>query len=163
MSKLIDLAIHNARLTLSVLMFFLVAGALAYQSIPKEAEPDIQIPIIYVSLGFSGISPEDSERLLLRPMEAALKNIKDIKEMRSSAFQGGGFVLVEFQAGANLSDSLEDVRSKVSDASATCRRARTNRRSTRSIFPNSRCLSSRCPATCRSGFWSRRGANCAIF
>ncbi len=116
MSKLIDLAIHNARLTLSVLMFFLVAGALAYQSIPKEAEPDIQIPIIYVSLGFNGISPEDSERLLLRPMEAALKNIKDIKEMRSSAFQGGGFVLVEFQAGADLSNSLEDVRSKVSDA-----------------------------------------------
>ena len=116
MGALIDLAIKNARLTLSVLVFFLVAGALAYQSIPKEAEPDIQIPIIYVSLGFNGISPEDSERLLLRPMEAALKNIKDIKEMRSSAFQGGGFVLVEFQAGANLSNALEDVRSKVSDA-----------------------------------------------
>jgi multidrug efflux pump len=116
MSHLIDLAIRNARLTLSVLLFFLVSGALAYQSIPKEAEPDIQIPIIYVSLGFNGISPEDSERLLLRPVEAKLKNIKDIKEMRSSAFQGGGFVLVEFQAGANLSDSLEDVRSKVSDA-----------------------------------------------
>ena len=116
MSHLIDLAIRNARLTLSVLMFFLISGALAYQSIPKEAEPDIQIPIIYVSLGFSGISPEDSERLLLRPMEAKLKNIKDIKEMRSAAFQGGGFVLVEFQAGADLSNALEDVRSKVSDA-----------------------------------------------
>jgi multidrug efflux pump len=116
MSRLIDLAIKNARLTISILLFLLLAGALAYQSIPKEAEPDIQIPIIYVSLGFNGISPEDSERLLLRPMEAQLKNIKDIKEMRSSAFQGGGFVLVEFQAGANLSDALDDVRSKVSDA-----------------------------------------------
>jgi multidrug efflux pump len=116
MGHLIDLAIRNARLTLSVLIFFLISGALAYQSIPKEAEPDIQIPIIYVSLGFSGISPEDSERLLLRPMEAKLKNIKDIKEMKSAAFQGGGFVLVEFQAGANLSNALDDVRSKVSDA-----------------------------------------------
>jgi multidrug efflux pump len=116
MSSLIDLAIKNARLTISVLLFLLLAGSLAYQSIPKEAEPDIQIPIIYVSLGFNGISPEDSERLLLRPMESQLKNIKGIKEMRSSAYQGGGFVLVEFQAGANLSDALEDVRSKVSDA-----------------------------------------------
>ncbi len=116
MGYVIDLAIRNARLTLSVLLFFLISGTLAYRSIPKEAEPDIQIPIIYVSLGFNGISPEDAERLLLRPVEAKLKNIKDIKEMRSSAFQGGGFVLVEFQAGANLSDSLEDVRSKVSDA-----------------------------------------------
>ncbi|MGB8818108.1 MAG: efflux RND transporter permease subunit [Rhizobiaceae bacterium] len=116
MSHLIDLAIRNARLTISILLFFLISGALAYQSIPKEAEPDIQIPIIYVSLGYQGISPEDSERLLLRPMETALKNIKGIKEMRSAAYQGGGNVLMEFQAGADLGKALDDVRSKVSDA-----------------------------------------------
>ena len=109
-------AIRNARLTVSVLLFLLVAGALAYQSIPKEAEPDIQIPVIYVSLGYQGISPEDSERLLLRPMETRLKSISGVKEMRSAAYQGGGFVLVEFQAGADLSTALEDVRAKVSDA-----------------------------------------------
>jgi multidrug efflux pump len=116
MSHLIDLAIRNSRLTISILLFFLVSGALAYQSIPKEAEPDIQIPIIYVSLGYQGISPEDSERLLLRPMETALKSIKDVKEMRSSAYQGGGNVLMEFNAGADLGKALDDVRSKVSDA-----------------------------------------------
>ena len=109
-------AIRNARLTVSVLLFLLVTGALAYQSIPKEAEPDIQIPVIYVSLGYQGISPEDSERLLLRPMETRLKSISGVKEMRSAAYQGGGFVLVEFQAGADLSTALEDVRAKVSDA-----------------------------------------------
>ena len=47
---IVSYAIRNARLTLSIMFFFLIAGALAYQSIPKEAEPDIQIPIIYVSL-----------------------------------------------------------------------------------------------------------------
>ena len=73
--KLVETAIRNARLTISVLVFLMVAGAMAYVSIPKEAEPDIQIPIIYVSLHYSGISPEDSERLLLRPMETALKPI----------------------------------------------------------------------------------------
>ncbi len=113
---MVGLAIRNARLTISVLLFFLVAGALAYQSIPKEAEPDIQIPVIYVNLGYQGISPEDSERLLLRPMETRLKSIAGVKEMRSAAYQGGGFVLVEFQAGADLSNALEDVRAKVSDA-----------------------------------------------
>ncbi len=116
MGHLIDLAIRNARLTISILFFFLISGALAYQSIPKEAEPDIQIPIIYVSLSYQGISPEDSERLLLRPMETRLKTIKDIKEMRAAAYQGGGYVLVEFNAGADLAKALDDVRSKVSDA-----------------------------------------------
>ncbi len=112
----VDYAIRNARLTISVLLFFLIAGGLAYQSIPKEAEPDIQIPIVYVSLGYQGISPEDSERLLLRPVETKLKTIAGIKEMRSTAYQGGGNVVVEFHAGADLDKALDDVRNKVDDA-----------------------------------------------
>ncbi|MCB1417870.1 MAG: efflux RND transporter permease subunit [Notoacmeibacter sp.] len=113
---LVSYAIRNARLTISILLFFLIAGALSYVSIPKEAEPDIQIPIIYVSLSYQGISPEDSERLLLRPVETRLKSITGVKEMRSSAYQGGGNVIVEFQAGADLDKALDDVRNKVSDA-----------------------------------------------
>ncbi len=112
----VRIAINNARLTLSVLLFLIVAGALAYQAIPKEAEPDIAIPIIYVSLSYQGISPEDSERLLLRPVEMQLKGLSGVKEMRSSAYEGGGFVLVEFQPGYDFSNALEDVRAKVSDA-----------------------------------------------
>lgn len=114
--KIVEAAIDNARLTLSVLVFLMLAGAMAYLNIPKEAEPDVQIPIIYVSMGFSGISPEDSERLLLRPMETALKSITGIKKMSSTAFQGGGNVLLEFQAGADLDKALDDVRNKVSQA-----------------------------------------------
>ncbi|MFZ1813044.1 MAG: efflux RND transporter permease subunit [Rhizobiaceae bacterium] len=116
MRAIVEVAIRNARLTISVLLFFLIAGTLAYQEIPKEAEPDIKIPIIYVSLGYQGISPEDSERLLLRPMETKLKTITGVKEMRSTAYQGGGNVIVEFQAGADLNKALDDVRNKVSDA-----------------------------------------------
>jgi len=112
----ISLAINNARLTLSILVFLVIAGAMAYQSIPKEAEPDVAIPIIYVSLGYQGISPEDSERMLLRPVETALQGLAGVKEMRSSAYQGGGFVLIEFQAGYDFSNALEDVRAKVNDA-----------------------------------------------
>ncbi len=114
--KLVELAIRNARLTISVMLFLMLSGTLAYISIPKEAEPDIQIPIIYVSLGYDGISPEDSERLLLRPMETALKSIQGIKQMTATAYQGGGNVLLEFQAGADLDKALTDVRNKVADA-----------------------------------------------
>ncbi|MGB8812647.1 MAG: efflux RND transporter permease subunit, partial [Paracoccaceae bacterium] len=114
--KLVEIAIRNARLTISVMLFLMLAGTLAYISIPKEAEPDIQIPIIYVSMGYEGISPEDSERLLLRPMETALKSIQGIKQMTASAYQGGGNVVIEFQAGADLAKALTDVRNKVDDA-----------------------------------------------
>ena len=114
--RIVETAIANARLTLSVLLFLMLAGTLAYVSIPKEAEPDIQIPVLYVSLHYSGISPEDSERLLLRPMETALKSITGIKKMTSNAYQGGGNVVLEFQAGADLDTALQDVRNKVAEA-----------------------------------------------
>jgi multidrug efflux pump len=114
--RLVETAIANARLTISVLVFLMLAGAMAYVSIPKEAEPDVQIPILYVSMHYTGISPEDSERLLLRPMETALKSITGIKKMTSTAYQGGGNVLIEFQAGADLKKALDDVRNKVDQA-----------------------------------------------
>jgi multidrug efflux pump len=114
--KIVETAVANTRLTLSILLFLVITGALSYISIPKEAEPDIQIPIIYVSMHYSGISPEDSERLLLRPMESALKTITGVKDMTSTAYQGGGNVLLEFQAGADLNKALDDVRTKVDTA-----------------------------------------------
>ena len=69
MSRFIDYAIDHARLTITTLIFLLCAGLVAYVTIAKEAEPDIKIPMIYVQLSQRGISPEDSERLLLRPVE----------------------------------------------------------------------------------------------
>ncbi|MCV0394155.1 MAG: efflux RND transporter permease subunit [Rhizobiaceae bacterium] len=113
---IVKFAIRNARLTLAVLAFLVIAGAVAYQSVPKEAEPDVAIPVMYVSLVYQGISPEDSERLLLRPVEAQLKNLKGLKEMKSAAYEGGGYVLVEFDPSTDLSDALIDTRNKVQDA-----------------------------------------------
>jgi multidrug efflux pump len=94
MSRIIDYAIGHARLTVATLLFLLAAGLVAYQTIPKEAEPDVKIPIIYTLITQRGISPEDAERLLLRPVETQLKSVGNVKEMRSTAFEGGGYVLL---------------------------------------------------------------------
>lgn len=112
----VDYAISHARLTIATLLFLLVAGLSAYLSIPKEAEPDVKVPIVYVNVTQRGISPEDSERLILRPLETQLKSVANIKEMRSAAFEGGGYVLIEFEAGFDSNRALADVRAKVDDA-----------------------------------------------
>jgi multidrug efflux pump len=116
MFKIIDYAIGHARLTIATLLFVLAAGLVAYVTIPKEAEPDVNMPMIYVQLSQRGISPEDAERLLLRPVETQLKSIANVKEMRSTAFEGGGFVLLEFEAGFDSKSALADVRAKVDDS-----------------------------------------------
>src|SRR5580704_6788361 len=116
LSGFIDYAIDHARLTVATLLFLLAAGLVAYVTIPKEAEPDVKIPIIYVQLAQRGISPEDAERLLLRPVETQLKSVGNVKEMRSTAYEGGGYVLLEFEAGFDSKAALADVRAKVDQA-----------------------------------------------
>jgi multidrug efflux pump len=118
MANPVDYAISHARLTIATLLFLLVAGFSAYSTIPKEAEPDVAIPYIYVNVTQRGISPEDAERLILRPLETQLKTVANVKTMRSAAFEGGGYVLLEFEAGFNSDVALADVRAKVDDAKA---------------------------------------------
>lgn len=113
MNALIDAAINRSRTVISALVLILVAGFTAYVDIAKEADPDINIPIIYVSMTHEGISPEDAERLLVRPMEVELRGIEGVKEMRSTAGEGHASVLMEFEAGFDADTALDDVREKV--------------------------------------------------
>ncbi len=111
--KLIDAAMDRSRTVLATLVLILVAGTVAFLSIPKESSPDIPIPIIYVSMTHQGISPEDAERLLIRPMEQELKSVEGVKEMRSTAYEGGANVLMEFEAGFDADEAKRDVMEKV--------------------------------------------------
>jgi len=111
--RLIDHALTHSRTVLSALLLILITGSFAYVGIPKESDPDINIPIIYVSMSHEGISPEDAERLLVRPMEEKLRAIEGVKEMRSRAYEGGANVLMEFDAGFDSDKALRDVREKV--------------------------------------------------
>lgn len=116
MNGIIDWAIAHKRATLLVLVFLLLSGMASYSAIPKESEPDIAIPIIYVSMSYEGISPEDAERLLVRPMEKELKSIEGVKEMTAVAGEGHASVTLEFDAGFDDKAAMEDVREKVDRA-----------------------------------------------
>ena len=98
---------------LLVLVLVLVAGSVAYVTIPKESDPDVAIPIIYVRIAHEGISPGDAERLLVRPMEQELRNIEGLKEMRATAVEGHATVVLEFEAGFDADQALDDVREQV--------------------------------------------------
>lgn len=116
--KVIDSAIARSRTVMMSLGVILVAGILTYVGAPKEAEPDIEIPIIYISMTHDGISPEDAERLLVRPVEQEVRSIEGIDEMTASAYEGGANVQLEFDAGTDTEAALQDVRAKVDIAKA---------------------------------------------
>jgi multidrug efflux pump len=116
--NVIELAMRRSRTVVLTLLVVLIGGLIAYATIPKEAEPDIEIPIVYVSIEHEGISPEDSERLLVRPMEQELRSIEGVKEMIANAYEGGANVQLEFDAGVDTKRALQDVREKVDLAQA---------------------------------------------
>lgn len=116
--NIIGAALSRSRTVIASLIVLLIAGFFSYINIPKEARPDVNIPIIYVSMSLKGISPEDAERLLVRPMETELKSIEGVKEIRSKAYLGGANVLLEFEAGFDPDQALNDVREKSDIAKA---------------------------------------------
>ena len=85
MIGMVDWAASRARMVLAFITLSLLAGGLAYSGLPKEGEPDIEIPAIFVSVPFPGISAADSETLLVKPMEAELADLDGLKKISGTA------------------------------------------------------------------------------
>ena len=118
MYTLIDAAFARYRTVLLLLFMLIVGGISAFQNIPKEAEPDVPIPVIYVSVVHQGISPDDAERLIIRPLETELQSLEGLKEMTAIASEGHASVSLEFEAGIDNKQALLDVREQVDLARA---------------------------------------------
>ncbi|MBD1549382.1 efflux RND transporter permease subunit [Roseibium aggregatum] len=103
--------------TVFVLMLALiVAGTYTYLTIPKEDSPDIDVPVFYVSIVQQGISPEDADRLLVRPMETELRGLDGLKEITAIAAEGHASIILEFDVSFDKDEALADVRDKVDQA-----------------------------------------------
>ncbi len=116
MIKIIDVAASRARMVIAFIALSLLAGTMAYVGLPKEGEPDIEIPIIFVSVPFNGISAEDSETLLVRPMESELQDVDGLVEMTSTASEGYAGVALEFDFNWNKTDTMADIRDAMNAA-----------------------------------------------
>ncbi|MFG6581624.1 efflux RND transporter permease subunit [Sulfitobacter sp. 1A12779] len=116
MNTLIDAAFSRARVVILSLVMILAVGAYAYVGIPKESSPEIPIPTLYVSTSLEGISPEDSERLLVEPLETELSAITGLKQITSNGAEGHASVQLEFEPGFDSDEALDKVREGVDRA-----------------------------------------------
>src|SRR5690606_2320352 len=118
MNSFIRAAVDRSRASMIILVMLWLGGIWSYNSLPKESNPDVPIPLIYVSITHEGISPDDAERLLVRPMEQELRTLEGMKELRAVASEGHASLIMEFQAGFDPDSALQDVREKVDAAKA---------------------------------------------
>src|SRR5258705_11426298 len=109
---LIDGAIKRRKVVLGVTLIAAVFGVFAYLAMPREAQPDIDLPYISVVVPFLDVSPEDAERLLVKPLEVQLQTIQGIKHMNAVARQSVAIVTLEFEPDFPKQKARDDVPSR---------------------------------------------------
>ena len=107
------IAIRNPVFVFIMVLVISIAGFQAYKSIPREAAPDIQIPLLIVSVPFPGSSPEDVESLISNKVEQELKTIKNLKEISSTSSEGVSVLTLEFTSDFDISEARTKVREKM--------------------------------------------------
>ena len=113
---IVGFSIRNWRMTMGIMLFAVIGGLLAISSLPVDAEPDVPIPFVNIQVTLPGISPEDSERLLIRPLETELKSIEGLKQMDGVAATNVASLTLEFEADHDLDLAIADVLEKVDRA-----------------------------------------------
>lgn len=109
--------VTRTRLTLLVIIGIILFGGFAVFSIPRESDPEIKIPIAVVATPFPGASPADVENLVTDKIEAKVKELDDVKLVTSRSVLGSSSVTVEFEAEADLKDSIRSLKDKILEVS----------------------------------------------
>jgi len=112
-SALIHAAIRRRKVVLGVAAVLSVFGLVTYLNLPRESAPDIPVPFVSIQVPYPGVSPEDAERLLVRPLETELQSLEGLKEMNGVAVQNAALIYLEFDPSFDVDKVLQDVRAKV--------------------------------------------------
>ncbi len=117
MLNFLERILRMPRVVLTVMVLLLIAGFGAYNSLPKESFPAIDIPYFYVSVSQTGVSPADAERLLAKPIEDRVKDVDGLVNYTSTSTTGHASVFLEFDVNADKDAALSDVRAALDGVS----------------------------------------------
>lgn len=112
------IAIKQSVTVLVFLAMVLVVGTFSYMTLPREAAPEVVIPIVSVTVTYQGVAPEDIESLITIPIERKLTGVSDVKAIRSFSLEGISSTVIEFEAGTDIESAMQKVRDKVDMAQA---------------------------------------------
>jgi len=107
----------NKRITVMVLaVIIIVFGVYCYNVLPRESDPDITIPNVFVTTSYRGVSPADMETSITIEIEKKLKGLDGVKKIQSVSSEGLSSINIEFVTGTDIDKALQDVKDKVDEA-----------------------------------------------
>jgi len=96
----------NSKLTILLMGAFLILGVYSYMIIPREEEPQIEVPIADIFVGYPGASPLEVESRIAKPLEKLISNIKGIEHVYSTSMNEQAMLIVQFYVGEDIERSL---------------------------------------------------------
>ncbi len=111
-----DTAIKNRISVLVLALIILGVGIYSYKSLPRESDPDITIPFVFVSTDYRGVSATDIETSITIKIEKKLKGLDKVKNISSVSSQGLSQINIEFLPGTDIDEVLTKVKDKVDEA-----------------------------------------------
>ncbi|MQA91082.1 MAG: AcrB/AcrD/AcrF family protein [Gemmatimonas sp.] len=111
--KLTSFALGSKISVLVLLAIISIMGIISYRMVPKEANPEITMPMVAVNTSYMGVSPGDMETLVTRVIEDELNEIADLETLTSTTVEGYSSITAEFSTDMDMDEALQKVRERV--------------------------------------------------
>lgn len=95
----------NSKLTILLMVALMIIGVYSSTLIPREEEPQINVPMADVMVGYPGASPKEVENRVVKPLEKIIGNIKGVEHIHSMAMNGQAMIIVQFYVGEDVERS----------------------------------------------------------
>ena len=96
----------QSKLTVLLMIVFMVVGVYSSFLIPREEEPQIDVPMADIFVGYPGASPTEVESRVIKPLEKLISNIKGVEYVYSTSMKEQGMVIVQFYVGEDIERSF---------------------------------------------------------
>ncbi|MBF0201389.1 MAG: efflux RND transporter permease subunit, partial [Desulfamplus sp.] len=111
-----DIAVKKSTSVVVLSLLIIIFGSYCYSVLPRESDPDITIPNVFISTSYRGVSPSDMETSVTIEIEKKLKGLDGVKKIHSVSSEGLSSINVEFVTGTDIDKALQDVKDKVDEA-----------------------------------------------
>ncbi len=98
-----------------ILAFFglMLAGIFAFQDMEVQNQPDIEFPVVIISISQPGAAPPEVENQITQRVESAVQTLDGVETIRSTASEGNSQTVIEFAIGTDIAEATNEVKSEI--------------------------------------------------
>lgn len=108
-----EISVKRPVTVLMIILIITVFGVISFTRLGLDMMPDITYPVLAVFIGYPGVSSEDVENMLTKPVEEVVATVKNVKKVSSFSQEGATAISVEFEWGTNLDLAAQDIRDRI--------------------------------------------------